>query len=237
MATPVGQQEAEKPKRSTPPSSRMSPFSKSSGERILPPQMSTPPAKPMTNEASSLLNGSNGNAQAVNHYLVDDSDAEDDPMFTPSERKPKFTKLINFWASVVAQLLSVGLIALSSYLIWPSRQPTSALILTACVGVLLGCVSLTVEIAHCIPKACPKFLHWALGKHALLHLLTAILSILPYWQVQRLLGTVYLLFIVPACLYYTAKARREPLPSWLYKRQQQKNLIGKMPPPFFSFFK
>lgn len=181
-------------------------------------------AKDKPTEGSSLLGsyygGSNQESSYTKgpqerHYAAYDTDDEyedDDEeslYLYGKRRRQKLTKLVNFWASILALLLSGSILGWSIYSMTSSTQFSSAVMFTNVLGVLFGSVSVIIEFFNCIPDYCPSKLQWKLGQHAMLHLLIAAFSIIPYVNHQKLFGTLFVLHLIPGCLFYVARLRRE----------------------------
>lgn len=146
-------------------------------------------------------------------YGETDDDLDNEDVYG-RRRRPKTTQLINFWSSVIAQLLSLPVLVLSIYTL-VYLPLSSALTISCSIGIVLGSISIIIEFLHCIPRICPRSLQWSLGRHVVLHFLIACFSILPYMQRQTFLGTLFSLHVIPACLFYAARARRESIPAKL----------------------
>lgn len=148
---------------------------------------------------------------ARRYVVYGDTDSETDSIYQPSEPyPPKRTQLISFWASVVSLCISLPMCAFAIYLL-ANTQISSTLTIACTIAITFASISLTIEMAHLLSSICPKFLQLSLGRHAMLHCMIASFSILSYMQHQKILGHLFVLNIIPACLFYTAKARRETI--------------------------
>lgn len=188
------------------------------GDRVPPQQMVISGTKPTKTEKSALtaqdgeLVYNRPGAPPARRYVVYGDTDDELEGANAGWRRPKPTRLINFWASILAQCLSLPLLALSIYMLFVAPV-SSALTITCTIGIVLASISLVIELAHCVPKLCPKMLQWQLGRHAMLHSVIGCFSVLPYIQHHTLVGLLFVLHFIPAALFYTARARRESIPA------------------------
>lgn len=143
-------------------------------------------------------------------YINDESDDEES-----IRRRVKRTQLVNFWASLSALFLSTLLLAYS-FVFLHSRPLSSALQLCCVLGFLTGFASFIVQISHCLPEVSPKFLHFRIQTNLTLNLGITFFCSLAFMHHDYILGTLFLLHLIPFSLFLTATTRREMTPSKIY---------------------